>query len=276
MQGKLILVGTPIGNLNDFSERAIKTLEQCDLIAAEDTRVTAKLLNHFNIKKPMISYYEHNKNEKHDFLINKMLEGQVICLVSDAGMPAISDPGEDIVKLCYERGITVEVVPGATAFATALTISGLSAKRFCFEGFLSTNKNNRIAHLEELKNETRTMIFYEAPHKLIDTLKIMGEILGNRKISIVRELTKIYEEVIRTTFKEAYEKYKDNPLKGEIVLIIEGAEKKEDKLTFEEAVSLAQKLMEKGQSLNTASKEIASLSGFKKSDIYKALLKEEG
>ena len=274
MQGKLILVGTPIGNLSDFSPRAIKTLEECDFILAEDTRVTIKLLNHFNIKKTMTSYFEHNKNEKNEFIINKLKNGETIALVSDAGMPAISDPGEELVNLCHKNNITVNAVPGPTALITALTLSGLSTKRFCFEGFLSMNKINRKQHLEELKNETRTMIFYEAPHKLLNTLILMKEILGDRNISLVREITKIYEEVNKTTFEQAIQKYSEKMPKGEFVLIIEGATKiKEEKLSLDDAVKLSVNLINNGESITNASKEAAKLSGYKKSDIYKEVLK---
>lgn len=219
---KLYVVGTPIGNLSDMSPRAVQTLCECDFIAAEDTRVTLKILNHFQIKKPMISYFEHNKIERGEMIVQRILGGESCAIVTDAGMPAISDPGEDLVRQCHEAGIEVVSVPGPCAFATALAISGMETGRFTFEGFLSMNKNGRSEHLESLKNEQRTMIFYEAPHKLPATLKDMSEVFGDREIAIVRELTKIHEEVIRTTLSEAKEKYENENIKGEIVLIVAG------------------------------------------------------
>ena len=271
MSGKLFVTGTPIGNLSDFSPRAIETLRSCDFIAAEDTRVTLKLLNHFNIKKPLISYFEHNKTQREDEIISRILDGENCVLVSDAGMPAISDPGMELVNACHERGIQVISIPGPTAFATALAVSGMENGRFTFEGFLSVTKRSRRAHLEELKTEKRTMIFYEAPHKLSYTLKDLYEALGDRKIAIVRELTKIHEEVIRTTLKQAVEDYPDNNLKGEIVLIIEGAKEEQNEVTLEDAINIAKGYTEKGMSKNDAAKTAAHQTGHKKSDIYKAL-----
>lgn len=273
MSGKLFVVGTPIGNLSDFSPRAIETLENVDFIAAEDTRVTLKLLNHFGIKKEMVSYYEHNKRERGEIICARIANGEDCAIVTDAGMPAISDPGEDLVYLCHQMGIEVQSVPGPTAFATALAISGMETGRFTFEGFLSVSKKSRFEHLDEIKDEKRTMVFYEAPHKLSRTLVDLHNALGNRKLAIVREITKIHEQVINTTLAEACEKYADGSLKGEIVLIIEG--KKEDlsaEITLEEAISKAKQLIEKGMSINAASKEIASKTPFKKGDIYKALI----
>lgn len=274
MSGKLYVVGTPIGNLSDFSPRAVNTLEAVDFIAAEDTRVTLKLLNHFGIKKEMVSYYEHNKRERGEIICARIEGGESCAIVTDAGMPAISDPGEDLVQLCHSRGIQAVSVPGPTAFATALAISGMETGRFTFEGFLSVSKKSRFEHLEEIKDEKRTLVFYEAPHKLgrtlIDLQKVLG---GSRRLAIVREITKIHEQVINTTLEEACEKYADGSLKGEIVLVIEG--KKEDveaEITFEEAVSQAERLVEKGMSINSASKEIAAKTPFKKGDIYKALI----
>lgn len=227
MSGKLYVVGTPIGNLEDFSPRAVRILSEADFIAAEDTRVTVKLLNHFDIKKEMLSYYEHNKNTKGNLIIERILRGESCALVSDAGMPAISDPGEDLVRQAHEEGITVESVPGPSALVTALAISGMESGRFCFEGFLSVNKISRKKHLDELKNESRTMIFYEAPHKLNATLNDMLKAFGDRKIALVRELTKIHETVFNTTLSEAVEFYSDNSPKGEFVLIIEGKKEEE-------------------------------------------------
>ena len=206
MSGKLFVVGTPIGNLGDISPRALRTLEECDFIAAEDTRVTLKLLNHFEIKKPMISYFEHNRRQKGEVITERILSGENCAIVTDAGMPAVSDPGEDLVALCHEKGIPVSVVPGPSAFVAAIALSGLSVGRFTFEGFLSVSKVSRREHLEEVKREKRTMVFYEAPHKLSATLNDMYSCFGDRQIAIVREITKIHEEVIRTTLKEASEK----------------------------------------------------------------------
>lgn len=272
MSGKLYVVGTPIGNLSDFSERGREALEKADFIAAEDTRVTLKLLNHFGIKKEMVSYYEHNKRDKGEFIINRILKGESCALVSDAGMPAISDPGEELVKAAHEAGVTVESVPGPCALVTALAISGMPSGRFCFEGFLSVNKISRRKHLEELKKEKRTMIFYEAPHKLPATLKDMLEAFGDRRAAFVRELTKIHETVFRTTLSGAAEYYEQNPPKGEFVLIIEGKQEAEEVCSLENAAELAGKLMEGGSSLSAAAKEAAEATGVKKSEIYKILL----
>lgn len=274
MSGILYVVGTPIGNLSDFSPRAIDTLAGVDFIAAEDTRVTMKLLNHFSIKKEMVSYYEHNRRERGQIIVDRILNGENCAIVTDAGMPAISDPGQDLVWLCHENGIKVESVPSPVAFATALALSGMESGRFTFEGFLSVNKKSRLDHLEELVNEKRTMIFYEAPHKLLATLKDMNKFFGNRNIAIVRELTKIHEEVIRTTFEDAIERYSKISPKGEIVLIIEG--KKQDvseQISLEQAVEKAKELVENGLSVNAAAKEVASLTDFKKANIYRELVK---
>lgn len=273
MSGKLYVVGTPIGNLSDFSPRAIETLSSVDFIAAEDTRVTLKLLNRFQISTPMISYHEHNMRERGIIICDRIDNGENCAIVTDAGMPAISDPGEQLVMQCAERGIEICAVPGPTAMASALAVSGLPTGRFAFEGFLSMNKKSRREHLLSLKNEHRTMIFYEAPHKLPNTLCDMYEAFGDRRISIVRELTKIHEQVIRTTLSEAVEKYTDGSLKGEIVLVIEGAEITEEKgATLEDAVSVALELIEKGEKNADAAKEAARLTGFKKGEIYKAVL----
>ena len=273
MSGKLYVVGTPIGNLEDFSPRAVRILSEADFIAAEDTRVTVKLLNHFDIKKEMLSYYEHNKNTKGNLIIERLLKGESCALVSDAGMPAISDPGEDLVRAAHGAGITVESVPGPSALVTALAISGMESGRFCFEGFLSVNKISRKRHLDELKNERRTMIFYEAPHKLNATLRDMLKVFGDRKIALVRELTKIHETVFNTTLSGAVGFYTDNPPKGEFVLIIEGKKEEEtEQYTLEDAVALAKKLTEEGKSTSSAAKEAAEISGIKKGDIYKALI----
>ncbi|MBQ6708936.1 MAG: 16S rRNA (cytidine(1402)-2'-O)-methyltransferase [Clostridia bacterium] len=274
MMGSLYVVGTPIGNLGDISPRALETLESCDFIAAEDTRVTLKLLNHFGIKKAMLSYHEHNRNSAGEKIIERILNGENCALVTDAGMPAISDPGEDLVRFCLDRGIKVVSVPGPTAFATAIAISGMNAGRFTFEGFLSVNKQSRREHLESLVNEQRTMIFYEAPHKLPATLKDMYKAFGDRKISIVREITKIYEETIRTSLKEASELYAQSGPKGEIVLIIEGAEKVKKEYTLEEAVEMAKAFQNDGASASEAAKKASAETGVKKGIIYKSMLEE--
>lgn len=223
--GKLYLCPTPIGNLGDMTFRTLETLKAVDLIAAEDTRNTLKLLNHFDINVPLTSYYEHNKAQKGGVLMERLKSGQNIALVSDAGMPAISDPGENLVRLCIDEGVEVVPLPGPSAFTTALVASGMPTGRFSFEGFLTTNKRNRKIHLEEVKNDTRTLIFYEAPHKLMYTLADMLEVLGDREIVLARELTKKFEEFYRTTISEAIRHYNENPPKGEFVLIINGADK---------------------------------------------------
>ena len=272
MSGILYVVGTPIGNLGDFSPRAVETLESVDFIAAEDTRVTIKLLNHYGIKKSMISYFEHNKLQRGEVICNKILSGENCAIVTDAGMPAISDPGEELVRQCKEKGIKVRSVPGPSAVITALSISGLKTGRFTFEGFLSMNKKSRREHLEEIKNEKRTMVFYEAPHKLLNTLKDLYQNLGDREISIVRELTKVYEEVINTTLSKAYEQCLDKPLKGEIVLIISGATKEEkEEFTLEQAVEIAKDNINSGMSATLACKDAAKITGIKKGDIYKVV-----
>lgn len=272
MAGILYVVGTPIGNLGDFSPRAVEVLSSVDFIAAEDTRVTIKLLNHFGIKKPMVSYYEHNRTERGAVLIERMLNGENCALVSDAGMPIISDPGEDLTLRCHENGIQVCAVPGPSAFVTALAISGMPSGRFTFEGFLSVSKPSRKRHLEELVNEKRTMIFYEAPHKLLSTLEDMYSYFGNRSIALVKELTKIHENVERTTLLDASVKYKEIAPKGEFVLIVEGKpEEEETVITLETATEMALKLVEEGYSKNEAAKEVAKKTGLKKSDIYKTL-----
>ena len=271
--GIIFVVGTPIGNLSDLTPRAAETLEKVDFIAAEDTRVTLKLLNHLGIKKPMISYFEHNKLQRGEEICRRILAGESCAIVTDAGMPCISDPGEELIKQCAEYGIKTEVVPGPSAVISALCVSGLSTGRFTFEGFLSVNKKSRKEHLDALKDEQRTMIFYEAPHKLPNTLKDLYEHFGERRLTICRELTKLHEEIIRTTTKEAFENYFEGTLKGEIVLVLEGAEQEiEKKFTLEEAVALAEKVMAEGKKTSDAAKQAASVTGFKKNDIYKELM----
>lgn len=276
MQGRLTLVGTPIGNLSDMSERAVEALQTCDFIAAEDTRVTLRLLNHFGIKKPLVSYFEHNKREKGEQLCRRMEEGEHCVLVSDAGMPAISDPGEDLVRLCRDRGIPVGCVPGPSAVITALALSGMPAGRFTFEGFLSVSKRSRKEHLQSIKDEPRTMIFYEAPHKLPYTLEDLLKTLGDRPLALCRELTKLHEEVIVTTLAEAVETYQTETPRGEFVLIVGGAPKKEDEpLTLEDAVALAEDFLEEGASVSDAAKRAAAQTGLKKSDIYRLLVEND-
>ncbi len=272
MSGKLYVVGTPIGNLGDFTPRAIETLEKVDFLAVEDTRVTVKLLNHFGLKKEMLSYYEHNKASKGNLILERLLAGETCALMSDAGMPAISDPGEDLVRLCHQNGVAVESVPGPSAITTALAIAGMPSGRFCFEGFLTTQKNGRKLHLESLKTEQRTMVFYEAPHKLLATLKDMLDFFGDRDIAVVRELTKLHETVFHTTLSGALEYYTENTPRGEFVLIINGAPQIHEEYTIEDALKIAQKLVDEGQSTSFAAKEAAKITGLKKSDIYKLLL----
>ena len=274
MSGKLYVVGTPIGNLEDMSVRAVKTLQEVDFIAAEDTRVTLKLLNHFEIKKPMVSYHEHNAREKGGEIITRLLSGQTCAIVTDAGMPCISDPGEDLVRLCAENGIDTIVIPGPSAAISALALSGLSTSKFVFEGFLNPQKNARLERLEELKREKRTIIFYEAPHKLCDTLSAMYQVLGDRKITLARELTKIYEEVIRTTLSQAVALFEEKMPKGEFVLVVEGMVEEEQSLTFEQALELIQALVDKGEPLSKAAKDVARQTGFKKGELYSRFLAE--
>jgi len=274
-RGKLVLVGTPIGNLSDLSPRAAEALRGCDVIAAEDTRVTLKLLNRFGIKKSLVSYHEHNRFGSGERLAARMEAGETVALVTDAGMPAVSDPGEDLVALCHERGIPVEAVPGPTAAMTALALSGLPAGRFTFEGFLSVNRRSRREHLDSLKTESRTMIFYEAPHKLPATLTDLLAALGDRRMAVARELTKIHEEVLRTTLAAAALQYQNETPKGEFVLVIEGAAPPAAvEATVEEAAELAAGYMSKGLSASEAAKRAAAETGCKKGDIYRLLIKE--
>ena len=276
MSGILYLVPTPIGNLGDISPRAKATLESADFIAAEDTRVTLKLLNHLELKKPLVSYYEHNKSFKGEKILDRILGGETCALVSDAGSPAISDPGEDLVQQCAQAGITVCAIPGPCAAITALSISGQSTGRFCFEGFLSTAKKSRREHLDSLKTETRTMIFYEAPHKLLSTLEDMAETFGgDRPISLCRELTKLHEEVVRTTLSGALDLYRENPPKGEFVLILAGApEQKKETASPEDAAELVKQLMGEGLSRKDAIKQAAATLGLPKNVVYDAALNQ--
>ena len=277
MAGMLYLVPTPIGNLGDISQRCRETLEQADFIAAEDTRVSLKLLNHLGIKKSLVSYFEHNKAQKGEWIVERILAGETCALVSDAGSPAISDPGEELVKQCADAGITVCAIPGPCAVITALSISGQATGRFCFEGFLSTAKKSRREHLESLVSEQRTMIFYEAPHKLLTTLEDMAEVFGaDRPISLCRELTKLHEEVVRTTLGEAIAKYTEQPPKGEFVLVLAGA-KPEEKVAATEgdAVARVKALMEQGLSRKDAVKQAAKELNLPKNVVYDASLNME-
>lgn len=273
----LYVVGTPIGNLSDMTPRAIETLNNVDFIAAEDTRVTLKLLNKFEIKKPLISYFEHNRTEKGQYIVDRIKSGEKCAIVTDAGMPCISDPGEDLVKLCREQGVRVEVVPGPTAVMSALAISGLCCSRFCFEGFLSTAKKSRFEHLESLKDETRTMVFYEAPHKLKATLNDMKKYFGGeRKISLCRELTKLHEQVVLTNIDDAINMYEQNEPRGEFVLVIDGAEIKNNMInSLDEALLIMREMVNSGKSKTDAAKLMAKNSVFKKNDLYKLLVEED-
>ena len=274
MPGMLYLVPTPIGNLGDISARCRETLEAADFIAAEDTRVSLKLLNHLGIKKSLVSYYEHNKAQKGNVILDRILAGETCALVSDAGSPAISDPGEDLVKQCAEAGITVCAIPGPCAVITALSISGQATGRFCFEGFLSTAKKSRREHLESLISEQRTMIFYEAPHKLVSTLEDMAETFGKeRSISLCRELTKLHEEVIRTTLGGALELYAQQAPKGEFVLVVAGAEPVvKEAATVDDAATRVAQLMEEGLSRKDAIKQTAKELDLPKNVVYDAAL----
>lgn len=274
MAGVIYVVATPIGNLNDLTPRMEQAFAQADFIAAEDTRVTVKLLNHLGLKKPMVSYYEHNLKDKGEYIISRVLAGESCAVCSDAGTPCISDPGEILVKQAHAHGIRVIPISGPSAVITALSVSGQNTGRFCFEGFLSTTKKARIEHLEQVKTETRTMIFYEAPHKLLNTLKDFKEYFGgDRSLTIARELTKLHEQIWLTTVGEALDFYSENPPKGEFVLIVAGGVfvTEEKTLTLEE---IAQKCLEIMEMENVPMKEAAKLAcnktNFSKSEVYKA------
>lgn len=279
--GALYLCATPIGNLDDISVRCLNTLRMCDLIACEDTRHSLKLLNHFDISKPLTSYFEHNKKEKGAYIIGELKSGKNVALVTDAGTPAISDPGEDLVRMCIDNGIRVVPIPGAAALINALIISGQNTTRFAFEGFLSMNKKSRHEHLESVKNDSHTLIFYEAPHKLTRTLADMLKFFGNRKISIIRELTKIHEECMVTTLEDALHYYEDVSPKGEYVLVIEGKSEDEKRADLEasyEGISVCDQVrafIAAGMDKKDAIKETASLRGMAKRDVYNEFVKEE-
>lgn len=273
MAGTLFLVATPIGNLGDFSPRAVETLANADFIAAEDTRVSVKLLNHFGIKKPLVSYHEHNKAAAGQAILERILSGETCALVTDAGMPAISDPGEDLARLCAKNGVTVQAIPGCCAAICALAVSGLPTGRFCFEGFLSANKKERRERLQELSGEERTMVFHEAPHKLRATLADMAEILGDRPIALCRELTKLHEDTMRTTLGEAMKYYQENEPRGEYVLVIAGREKTAAaELTLEQGVELVLKKRAEGLKMKDAVRQVADDTGLNRNELYQAAL----
>ena len=281
MSGKLYLCATPIGNLEDITFRVIRTLKEVDLIAAEDTRHSIKLLNHFDIKTPMTSYHEFNKKEKGPKLIEQLLQGASIGLITDAGTPGISDPGEDLVRLCFEAGVEVTSIPGPAACITALTLSGLSTRRFAFEAFLPSDKKEKQQVLKELQNETRTIILYEAPHRLLKTLKELGEVLGDRKITIVKEITKKYENATPTTLFKAIEYYNEEEPKGEFVLVIEGKPREEMLKEEQEqwtSVSLEEHMnlyLEQGMNKKEAMKAVSLDRGVSKREIYQQLIQHE-
>ena len=279
MAGKLYLCATPIGNLEDITYRVVSTLNEVDLIGAEDTRNSIKLLNHFDIKTPMTSYHEFNKYDKAKQLVEMMKEGKNIAIITDAGTPGISDPGEEVVRQCFEAGIQVTSLPGPAACITALTMSGQKTRRFCFEAFLPKDKKEKVAVLEELKNETRTIIIYEAPHRLARTLKELRETLGNRQLTLCRELTKKYEEADKTTIDQAIEKYNEKEPRGEYVLVIEGKSQEEiqeenkqkwESMTIEEHMEY---YISQGNDKKSAMKLVAKDRGVSKRDIYNQLIK---
>ncbi|MCM1228442.1 MAG: 16S rRNA (cytidine(1402)-2'-O)-methyltransferase [Clostridium sp.] len=275
--GTLYVVGTPIGNMEDITFRQLKTLESVDFIAAEDTRVALRLLNRYEIKKPLVSYHGHSTESCAESIVARLQSGENAAIVTDAGMPCISDPGEVLVRMCAERGIDVKVVPGPSAVVSALAVSGLNTSRFAFEGFLSVNKKQRYDHLESIKDETRTLIFYEAPHKLTNTLSDFLKYFGDRKISLCRELTKIHEEVLRMTVSQAVEYYRTRPPRGEYVLVLEGAKPKSlsDGFTLESAASLALEYSGGGMKLSEACRRAAKETGFPKSGIYTFVINME-
>ena len=278
--GTLYLVATPIGNLEDITLRALRILKEADIIAAEDTRQTLKLLNHFEIKNTLVSYFEHNKVEKGNYLVKQLLDGKDIALVSDAGSPGISDPGEELVKLAVEHDITVTMVPGPSAVVTGLVLSGLPSGRFSFEGFLPMNKRIRNERLQSIKEDTRTLVFYEAPHKLIHTLKDLKTVFGNRRIALARELTKKFEEIVRLTLDEAIDKYDNETPKGEFVIILEGADEQqleEEKVSSWNAITLEEhvkRYMDSGMERKEAFKKVAADRGISKRDVYNSLLEK--
>ena len=278
MAGTLYLVPTPIGNLGDISPRMADTLAQADFIAAEDTRVTVKLLNHLGLKKPMVTYHRHNTAASGQAVLDRLLAGESCALVTDAGMPAISDPGEEMVALCAAAGVPVVPIPGPCALVTALAASGQPTGRFTFEGFLAMNKKNRRAHLESLRGEERTMIFYEAPHKLVATLRDLADTFGReREISLCRELTKLQEEIRRTTLGEAADWYGEETPRGEFVLVVRGAQPEEEgECTLEDGLTLAERLREEeGLSLRDAVRQAAKELGLSRNELYRLAVEQE-
>ena len=275
MSGTLYLVATPIGNLSDFSPRAVATLETVDFIAAEDTRVSVKLLNHFGIKKPMVSYHAHNHMSAGQSILARLLSGESCALVTDAGTPAVSDPGEELVRLCAQEGVEVLSIPGCCAFVSALAVSGLPTGRFTFEGFLTTNKKSRRAHLDSLKTEQRTMLFHEAPHKLRTTLDDLRAAFGDeRPVALCRELTKLHEETLRTTLGGAAAYYQEKDPKGEYVLVVAGAEPvPENTITLDEGVAMVETLKAEGTRTKDAVKQVAEATGLSRNELYAAALK---
>ena len=274
MAGTLYLVATPIGNLGDLSPRAVETLAGADFIAAEDTRVSVKLLNHFDIKKPLVSYHEHNRATAGQAILTRLLGGETCALVTDAGTPAISDPGQELVALCAENGVTVQAIPGCCAAITALAVSGLDTRRFTFEGFLPSGKKERRTALEELTGEVRTMVFHEAPHRLRAALADMAEVLGDRPIALCRELTKLHEETVRTTLAQAAAYYAANEPRGEHVLVVAGRAKQQGpQLTLEQGVERVLRLREDGMRMKDAVRQVADDTGLSRNDLYDAALK---
>lgn len=273
MSSRLYVVGTPIGNLGDITYRAVEVLKKVDFIAAEDTRVSAKLLNYLEIKKPMVSYHEHNHKYSGESIIRRIIAGESCAVITDAGMPCISDPGEDLVRLCAEAGIPTEVIPGPSALISALAVSGLDTSKFAFEGFLSVAKRSRYESLSACSREERTLIFYEAPHKIIATLSDMYKFFGERRITICRELTKLHEEIIRTTLSEAVGLYsEENQPRGEYVIIVEGFKEEVKELTLEDALEKVKELVAKGMRGADACREIAKTCDYSKSELYTLLL----
>ncbi len=276
--GTLYLVATPIGNLEDITLRALRVLKEADIIAAEDTRQTLKLLNHYEIRNTLVSYFEHNRIERGEYLVNQLLEGKNVALVSDAGTPGISDPGEDLVRLAVSKGIPVTMVPGPAAVIAGVVLAGLPAGRFAFEGFLPMNKRARRERLESFRRETRTLVFYEAPHKLIYTLRDLRDVLGNRKAVIARELTKKFEEVWRTTLDEAVTRYENEAPRGEFVIILEGADERElheAEIKNWEGISLEEHVRiytDSGLDRKEAMKRVSEDRGISKRDVYKSLI----
>ena len=269
MAGRLYVVGTPIGNLGDLSPRAAQTLAAVDFIAAEDTRVTRGLLNHLDIHKPLVSYYEHNARQKGPQIVDRLLAGESAAIVTDAGMPCISDPGEQLVALCAQAGVETVVIPGPSAVVAALALSGLPTGRFAFEGFLSANKGERRRHLEAVAADDRTLIFYEAPHKAAATLADMAQILGDRPLAVARELTKLHEEIWRTTLGEAAARYAQEPPRGELVLVVGGADKPaREEVPLEEALAQVASLQAQGVPLKEAARQVAAATGLRKNQLY--------